>query len=48
MVTLQLHHPELISMILSFIMCILYTLMKLYVKNYPDKYDKAKAFLSFQ
>lgn len=33
MVISQLHQPEFISMILSLTMCILYTLMKLYVKN---------------
>lgn len=43
----QLPQPEIVSMILSLAMCFLYTLMKLYVKNSPDKYDKAKAFLEF-
>lgn len=43
----QLYQPEIVSKILSLAMCFLYTLMKLYVKNSPDKYDKAKAFLEF-
>ena len=43
----QLYQPEIVSMILSLAMCILYTLMKLYVKNSPDNYDKAKAFFEF-
>lgn len=43
----QLYQPEIVSMILSVAMCILYTLMKLYVKNSPDNYDKAKAFFEF-
>lgn len=43
----QLYQPEIVSMILSVAMCVLYTLMKLYVKNSPDNYDKAKAFFEF-
>ena len=43
----ELYQPEIVSMILSVAMCILYTLMKLYVKNSPDNYYKAKAFLEF-
>lgn len=44
---LQLNQPEIVSILLSLVMCILYTLMKLYVKNSPDKYDIAKAFFEF-
>lgn len=39
--------PEMASVVFSILMSVLYALMKLYIKNKPDVFDKVKAVLEF-